>query len=643
MNIPKWAFRTGIVVTTFLGAVLLWTGRQARAADEDDEKPELGVPHAECTMFGEQRERIGRTLLTPAGSFSALTEDVVAALPPVGSLPGRSRSGSLRETLSGTYIDNHIFTALKRQGIPPAPPATDAEFLRRVTLDLTGRIPLAQDVVMFLTDPRPSAVKRAEWIDTLLETPEWADKWAMFFGDLYRNTINTQHLNRYQEARDAYHYYILDSLRMNKRYDEMASELISGSGNTWEVGQANFTLTGRTTGGPVQDTYDTQGVNVASMFLGMAHMDCITCHDGAGHLDSLSLWGTQAKRPEALGLAAFFARTDLTIPAGNTARPWSVTDVTANRNYNLNTTTGNRPARRAINGVNFVAPRYPFGGGTPRGGEAWRQALARLVTADFQFARATVNRIWKELMVIGLVEPADQFDPARLDANNPPPAPWTLQPSHPQLLDALARRFIENQFDLKALMRDIANSQAYQLSSRYDGTWNPAWERSYARKLVRRLGAEEIHDAVVLSSGLMPGYVINGFREPRINFAMQLPDVVNLPGDGNARTFLDSFVRGNRDDVERRSELTILQALHLMNNAFVFNRTRNVTGTLLNRIINEPNDSLVELLYLHVLSRFPTDAERARALRELSAGNRASKAEDLMWSLFNKVDFIFNY
>jgi hypothetical protein len=422
----------------------------------------------------------------------------------------------------------------------------------------------------------------------------------------------------------------------------MARELIAAPGNTWEVGEANFTLTARTTGGPVQDTYDTAAANVAQMFLGVSHMDCILCHDGAGHLDSLSVWGTNAKRPEALGLAAFFARTDLTIPGGNGARPWSVTDVAANRNYNLNTTTGNRPARRPINGVAFVAPQYPFGGGAPNSGETWRAAVARLVTADYQFARAAVNYIWKELMVIGLVEPADQFDPARLDPNNPPPAPWTLQPSHPQLLDALARRFIESEYNLKALMRDIANSQAYQLSSRYEGTWNPAWERSYARRLVRRLDAEEIHDAVVLSSGVMPGYVIAGFREPRIDFAMQLPDVVNVPG-GVGSQFLDSFMRGNRDDVERRSELSILQALHLMNNAFVYNRARNVTGTLLNRIINEANESLVELLYLHVLSRFPTQSERAAALRELSTGTRANKAEDLMWSLYNKVDFIFQY
>ena len=465
----------------------------------------------------------------------------------------------------------------------------------------------------------------------------------MFFGDLYRNTLNTSQLPRYQPGRDAYHYYILDSLRMNKRYDEMAGELITASGNTFANGAANFTLTGRTTGGPVQDTYDTAGVNVAQMFLGIGHMDCIMCHDGEGHLDSLSVWGKQAKRPAALGLAAFFARTDWNRVAGTANdRAWLMVDV-ANRNYQLNTTTGNRPARRTINGRTFLTAEYPFGGGVPRPGENWREALARLVTADFQFARATVNYIWKELMVIGLVEPVDQFDPARLDPNNPPPEPWTLQPSHPQLLDALARQFIANEFNLKALMRDIANSRAYQLSARYEGTWNPAWERSYARRIARRLDAEEAHDAVVLSSGLMPIYVLTGFREPRISFAMQLPDVVNLPPDGNAQALLNSFIRGNRDDVDRRSDLTSLQALQLMNNAFVFNRTRNVTGTLLNRIINQPNDALVDLLYLHVLSRWPNDAERAVALRELSSGTRANKAEDLLWSLYNKVDFIFQY
>lgn len=603
-----------------------------------DDENEYGTPHPECSYFGPQRERFLRSELGQPGeglSLSAVTEQVIAALP-----PSRSRTDPNRDARQENYIDQYIFAALKRAGVAPAEPAGDAEFLRRVALDLTGRILSGQAVAEFVADPSPD--KRTRAIDQLLQTPEWADRWAMFFGELYRNTINTTQLNRLQQARDQYHYYLLDSLRANKPYHEMAQELISAGGNTWEAGQANFTLSGRTTGGPAQDNYDTQAVNVSTMFLGISHLDCILCHDGSGHLDTLSLWGTRAQRTDAWGMAAFFARTTLT-QSGGGARPWIVADEPANGRYDLNTNSGNRPTRRAVAGPAFVAPKYLFGrGGGPEPGENWRAAMARLVTGDFQFARATVNYIWREFLVLGLVEPPDQFDPLRLDPANPPPEPWTLQPSNPYLLDALARRFILSNYDLKALMRDITTSRAYQLSSRYDGRWNPEWEKLYARKLVRRLRAEEVHDAVVTSSGVGGGYSIAGFRQPRIDFAMQLPDVAGMPG-GAGGQFLDSFLRGNRQDDDRRSDVTIQQALSLMNGPFIDPRTRNQNGTFLFRVFPLPNDQLVDELYLNILSRYPARAEREAAVRELGSGNRAAKAEDLVWSLYNKVDFLFNY
>lgn len=642
--------RVSFALTAFFASSILFSQAgpgSTPGAEDQVERPEYGVPHPECTLFTDHREQILRGDLerrnaNDALSLSALTEQVVNALPPAGGppSPARGRTGSLQQTKFDNYIDTHIFTALQRLGIPPAALSTDQEFLRRVTLDLTGRIPGPMDVLQFLADPAPT--KRADLINRLLDSPEWADRWAMFFGDLYRNTAATAQVVRYQQGRDPFHYFILDSLRANKSYKDMAWEILTASGNTFDNWPSNFTLGGRTTGGPAQDTYDTQAVNVSTAFLGISHLDCILCHDGAGHLDSLSLWGSRARRADAWGMAAFFSRTDLTAPNGNPLRTGVVTDVTtASRNYALNTTTGNRPARRAI-GQTFVLPASMFGGGTPKSGENWREALARLVTSDFQFARAIVNYVWRELMVVALVDPPDQFDPLRLDVNNPPPAPWTLQPSNPQLLDALARNFIRNNYDLRALMRDITTSRAYQLSARYDGNWNPTWEKYYARRLVRRLRAEEIHDAVVLSSGVMPGYALANFREPYVNFAMQLPDVVGIPG-GVGSQFLDSFLRGNRQDDDRRNDLTILQALNLMNNTFVYNRARNVPGTLLYNIMNQGNPQLIQGLYLAVLSRYPTQPEMDAATAALTAGPRANKAEDLFWSLYNKVDFIFNY
>ena len=200
-----------------------------------------------------------------------------------------------------------------------------------------------------------------------------------------------------------------------------------------------------------------------------------------------------------------------------------------------------------------ISPAYIFTGETPKPGENYRAALARMITADPQFARATVNYMWAYFFGVGLVDPPDQFDPLRLDPDNPPPASSGLRSSLPTrgLLNALTSAFIANKYDLQWLMRQIVNSQAYQLSARYDGTWNDAWDTLYARKLVRRLWGEEIHDAVAISSAQIPSYNITTYGT--INYAMQFPEPVGIPdgASGNISGFLDSFLRGNRDDQPR--------------------------------------------------------------------------------------------
>jgi hypothetical protein len=275
-------------------------------------------------------------------------------------------------------------------------------------------------------------------------------------------------------------------------------------------------------------------------------------------------------------------------------------------------------------------------------------ALGRFVTSDFQFARAAVNYVWAQFFGRGIVDPPNTFDPARLDPDNPPPAPWTLQPSNARLLNALAQRFIENGYSVRWLMREIANSDTYQLSSRYGGQWNPAWEGYFARKFVRRLWAEEIHDALAQSSGLVPSYNVAGFSTlgfPTVSWAMQLPDVVTVPG-GAVTTFLDNFLRGNRDDADRKPEGSVLQALSLMNDQLVAARLQ-ATGAnaspLIAANLSKADADLVNTVFLTVLSRYPSDAEKTTALASLKAGDRTQAVRDLVWSLYNKVDFVFNY
>jgi hypothetical protein len=627
---------------------------------------QLTVEHADCSYFGSQRERYVTDALAAAGvrsrsshALSALTNQVTTMRAVV---PGGSRTYTYDQAHAADSIDSYIWDDFKANAITPAPRTTDWEFIRRVTLDLTGRIPSIESAINFVTDT--STDKRAKLIDELLAKPEWVDKWTMYLGDQYQNTqTKSSSLNRFPQGRNVFYQWIHDSLAAGKPYNQMASELITATAdNTYTNGPGNWMLNGYITGGPNQDIMDQSTSFVFDTFLGITHVNCLLCHNGRGHLDQLSLWGGNTTRYQAWQLASYLSRTQLTKtavdPSNNNIYYWSVQDNNKGFtvDYTLNTTTGNRPARVAPTGCKsgqpcyYVPPQYIFNNDVPRAGENYRVALARDITGDFQFARATVNYLWAQFFVRGIVDPPDTFDPARLDPDNPPPAPWTLQPTNAKLLNALAQHFVANGFDLKATMREIANSDTYQLSSRYDGPWNEAWEPYFARKFVRRLWAEEVHDAVVQSSGTFPSYSITGFTDQGYNkpsYAMQFPDTVGGP-DGNTNAFLDSFLRGNRDDQPRRQDGSILQALNLMNNNIVEIRVR-ATGSTPSALIvlnlSRTNTDLVNILFLAILSRYPSSDEMTKALATLPASGttRTTAVQDLVWSLYNKVDFVFNY
>lgn len=550
-------------------------------------------------------------------------------------------------------IDHYLFQAMAEQQVTPAALTSDFEFVRRVTLDLAGRIPTGDQVINFVNDASPD--KRAKYIEGLLASSQWVDKWTMYFGDFFQNNSQNSQVRRFPDGVMAFNDYIRGSLTSNKPYDQMAREIIAANGSdSYTQGELNWLIGGIVTGGPAQDIYDQQTANVAATFLGISHVNCLLCHNGKGHLDSLSLWGAQTTRQEAWGLASFLSHTAVprTVVSQNVYY-WGLNE-NGRADYQLNTTTGNRPARQPIGTQRVIAPAYLFGGQKPAAGQPYRTALAQYVTSDFQFARAAVNYMWAYFFGIGLVDPPNQFDPDRLDPDNPPdipwPAdpsqPWPLQASNPKLLNALAQDFIDSKYDLKALMREITNSKAYQLSARYDGDWNPAWANLFARKMVRRLWAEELHDSITQSSGIVPSYTQRNY--PATSWAMQFQEPLNTPDNGGVVSrFLDAFLRGNRDDQVRRSDGSISQALDLMNDNFVMSRVQlsKVPKTsLLATVAPMPNDQAVNTLFLNVLSRFPTSAEMDAALKHLSpTATRNQELENLLWSLYNKVDFVFNY
>jgi hypothetical protein len=671
------------------------------------DRPAMPVADPSCTFFGPEREKFLTPRQThalgaltaqvaarisevhsPAGFRAASSislENAAAALP---SAPGGSRTDTLQRlapagNTPGNTIDKWIFQALSDAGIAPAPSTTDFEFVRRVYLDLTGRIPGPAQVIDFVNDT--SAGKRNKLVDTLVGSPNWVDKWTQWFGDRLKNNSRNTQVPRYLPGVLAFNNYIRTSLQNNKPYDQMAREMISAQGgDSWTQGELGFLVGGVMGGGPIQDVFDEQIAFTMDTFMGISHMECILCHNGRGHLDSLSLWGYYSSRQQAWAMASFLSHTAATrTPApgavGGNPYYWglrnNVNGVTTpigirynfTNDYPLNTNTGNRPPRastttdpaNSLPATTRVKPAYIFDGASPPPGSDYRAFLAQKITADFQFARATVNYFWEYFFGIGLVSPSNQFDVMRQDPDNPPSncppnTPCTLQASNPRLLNALAQDFINSGYDIRALQKEIVNSRTYQLSSRYEGTWSATNEQLFARKLVRRLWAEEIHDAIAQSSNVLPVYPGN-FNVPGspvsswgpVNWAMKFPEPLTSPGGGTgspaSADYLNAFLRGNRDDEPRKSEGSIAQALALMNDNFVMSRVNsNAATSLIRTVLTMPDDQLVNTLYLTVLSRYPTPSEASTALNNLKT-NRTQEARNLLWSLYNSVSFVFNY
>jgi len=549
-----------------------------------------------------------------------------------------------------SFIDVEIFDKLAKAGVPSAGLSTDAEFHRRIYLDLTGRIPSPGEIRAFLADADPD--KRNRLIDRLLYTNEFNDKWTMWMGDLLQNALTLANVSRQATGRNAYHDYIRVSLGTSKPIKDIVYELLAASGNNYssEEAASNYSVGGRAVMGPVQDTYDLLLYQTTSRFLGLGHYDCLLCHDGRRHLDEISLWGKEVTRMDAYRMAAFFSRVNLATPYNaDRTNPLYNSFVVTERpagNYALNTNFGNRPNRVAVGAVRAVDPEYRDGTKANLNGY-WRGDLAGNITRDPMLSINFANRIWKQMFNYALVEPVDGLDPARLDPDKPPPAPWSLQASHPRLLTLLAGAMAERNYDLREFVRLLAESSAYQLSSRYDGEWSAASVPLFARHYARRMEGEEIHDAIVKATGVPQSYTIEGWVEPA-QWAGQMPEPLEPRSNTAVRNFMAAFYRGNRDNQQRSQSGASLQGLNLMNDAFVTNRTKVAASIPLRDIArNTDNAAVVEEMFLLFLSRPPSGYEKEQSLAYLGRATnvtlRNNAVEDLAWTLINKVQFAFSY
>jgi hypothetical protein len=599
------------------------------AAPAFSQTPGPGDPN----RAADEVDRAHRTLFQKAPDKAKIASEVTSAVSKTG--PAAAQAPIARRN----FIDQAIFGRMEHDGVPHAPLAGDTEFLRRTFLDATGRVPSSDDVLSFLASKNPN--KRDDLIDRLLATDAFVDRWAYYFEDLFRAG------GRMGSGLNLFHYWVREWLKLDRPYNEVATDLLTGGGKTsFSVPGAlyfarDFVKAKDDPEAPdaqdlvnLPDTVDEFTITYAKVFLGV-NLACVSCHNGAHHLEKVNLFLAGKTREQFFQQAAFYGHT-------RQIMNWEH-GYQANTEYTVDDVAPGYDTRaesivRIPRTGGSAEPHFILTGAGARPGAQTRDELARLLTSDFQFARAFTNRIWAELMTFGIVEPVDDFDLARQDPKNPPPAPWTLQPSNPELLDALAHDFADHGYSFKHLVRTILRSSAYQLSSRFAGEWKESYTPYYARKYVRMLSAAELHDAIT-SVTARPAV---GKGQNAASKVMEMPDPKRLGAESAG--FMQVFGQSNRDDMPKKTPPSSLQAMLLMQSNLVTARVRARDHSRVEQLLQSAKDDrdLVEQIYLATVSRHPTEPEIEVAWRALQPDRRAG-AENLQWALINSPEFIFTY
>jgi hypothetical protein len=494
------------------------------------------------------------------------------------------------------FVDRHVFAKMRQMRVLPAGLCTDAEFLRRATLDTLGTIPKPEEVRAFLSDRRPD--KRARLIDSLLARPEFADFWALKWSDLLR--VSEETLD--SAGVRAYHAWIRQAITENRPLDQFARALLTASGNTLENPAANYY---RAVSEPTNWMETT-----AQLFMGR-RVQCAKCHNHP--FDRFT-------QDDYFALAAFFAqvRIEGTGFGGRRRRFGGGQGVTVSLNPSAEMT---QPRTGEV-----MAPRVPgAAAATVPAGADRRLAFARWLIhpANPYFAPAMANRIWFHLMGRGIVEPVDDFRDSNPSTND-------------ALLAALARELVTHRYDLRHMVRTIMTSRTYQLSSRP----HPASrdDRVYHSSAVPRLiPAEPLLDAIAAATGVpeeFPG-MPPGTR------------AVQLAGTAVRSPFLTAFGRPARKlacECEREREPTLFQALQLISSRSVERMLASEQGRVATLAKSTKSDEhCVRELYLASLSRPPTAVEKASARKYLAAAGRRHGLEDLLWALINSKEFLFRH
>ncbi len=503
-------------------------------------------------------------------------------------------------------IDRILFPQLKELRLTLSDLSGDSMFLRRAYLDAVGLLPTVDEAREFLKDERKD--KRERLIDSLLQRPEFAEFWAQKWADLLRNEEKS--LDR--KGVRVFYQWLRDAIAKGQPLNEFARAIIAARGSTYQNPPSNFYRSLREPYGRAEA--------VAQVFLG-TRIQCAKCHN-----HPFDVW-TQNDYHE---FAAFFSTIDYRILENNRKDRLDKHEfdgeqiVLVTRESSLKHPRSGEPLRpRLLGAKGYVAD------------ESDRlQALADWVADPNNpyFAKAQVNRVWYHLFGKGLIDPIDDFRSTNPAVNQ-------------ELLDYFSSRFTAGKFDLRALIREIMLSRAYQLSSD-DGPTNHDDETHFSKSLIQPLEAEQLLDAVcqVLDVPVkFEGYPV-GYRAMQIA-AIQQADRRSKNRDAMAEKFLKVFGKPDRlltCECERSDDTGVLQSFQLLTGELLhslLNDENNRIGKLIER--GKSNEEIIETFYLAALSRYPTAREKEKLVAFVAKGkDRRSALEDVVWGLVNSKEFL---
>jgi hypothetical protein len=492
------------------------------------------------------------------------------------------------EVASRNYIDDAVYAKLKKLRFTPSDICDDATFIRRASIDLNGTLPKPDEVEKFLQDTDSS--KRDKLVDQLLARKEFAELWVMKWAELLE--IRTRDNRVYPKATVLYFEWLRDQMLANVPFDRIVQNILTASESNFRNPAANY----------YQIEPDTLKLaeNTAQVFMGM-RIQCSQCHN-----HPFDRWTMN----DYYSFAAFFAQIGR--KPGDDPRETVIYD----RNDG------------EVNHLVTGKPMHPkfLGGDEPEiKGESRREVLARWLTSPQNpyFARNLANIVWAHFTGRGIIEPVDD-----VRISNPP--------SNPELLDALAAKFVEYKYDFKRVVRDICTSRTYQLSTHPNAS-NASDDRNFSKASIRRIRAEVLLDCisqVTETQDKFPGL-------PRGARAVEI-------ADGNtANYFLTTFGRASRTTVcscEVKVDPNLSQALHLLNGRTLQSKIDD--GAIVKKLLKQGQtpEQIIESLYLRCFSRKPTDDEITKLKSFIARdSNQEQVLNDLFWSLLNAKEFVFNH